>query len=101
MVVKPFRILSSPSRALKGHGSKGSWVAARLPLAGGFVYFPKFSAGAKGDHMALENPEDSVLEIIAATELSLSVIGFMHYYLVQLPQHQRNVRTKIKKTPVQ
>lgn len=41
--------------------------------------------------MVSDHTKDRVLEIIAVTELSLVLLGFLYYYTVQLPEQQRGL----------
>jgi len=93
---KTFHILSSPSRAVKGHGSKGSCPGVSRELAGGFVYprGKESMSTATLQRPARRPIEDPVRNIITHTELSLVLLGFMYYYLIQLPQQQQALTKK-------
>lgn len=68
--------------ARKGHGwPKGCRWRGALCIPAGYKEM------TMPDHSGL----DRALEIIAVTELSLILVGFMYYYLVQLPEQQRGL----------
>ena len=37
---------------------------------------------------------DRIKEIISVTELSLAMLGFMYYYMVQLPEQRRALKPR-------
>ncbi len=89
MAIKPFRIYSSPSRALKGHGSKGSW--AGFCHWRGALCFPVTFQDLLTEECSMlsDYAKDRIIEIIAVVELSLILIGFIFYYLYIAPQQNR------------
>jgi hypothetical protein len=98
MAIKPFRILSSPSRALKGHGSKGSWVRSSGPLAGSFVRALRSPPPLLEVAMS-ENNAERMMEMIAATEATLLLAMLTYYSWFQLPRvrsHAIETKTKQK-----